>query len=277
MQCNKPIQVRNQVVPCGRCISCRITRQTDWTIRMVHEFQMNNFIGCFLTLTYNEDNLPVNGTLVKRDLQLFFKKVRKKYVFRYFACGEYGSRGGRPHYHVIVFGVDFGASEVLRNYVERMWALGFVRIGTVSVSSCRYVAKYCTKGAVSDKFYEGREPEFAVMSRRPGIGSDWFDKYSPDEFIYVNGRKTGLCRYYKEKYRPKGDFYTREDLDIFLDERVRFSRQKKKRQVMLSEKVLKEHDILVKSHEGKSHLQALLELMKQRERNLYARQNIKGA
>lgn len=100
-------------LPCGRCIGCRLEYSRQWAIRCMHEGQLydNN---CFLTLTYDEDNLPDSNSLYHRDFQLFMKTLRKefvpknpynkklapktyeyfrrKYWIRYYMCGEYGQQ-----------------------------------------------------------------------------------------------------------------------------------------------------------------------------------------
>ena len=96
-------------LPCGTCIGCKVEKSRQWAIRCVHEASLHED-NCFLTLTFNEEHMPENRSINKRDLQLFFKRLRKRYpnkVIKYFACGEYGDERNRPHYHVILFNHDF--------------------------------------------------------------------------------------------------------------------------------------------------------------------------
>jgi hypothetical protein len=107
-------------LPCGQCIACRIARSKDWAIRCVNEASMFNY-NCFITLTYNDESLPENGSLNKTDFRLFMKRFRKKYEgkeyvskngkllkpIRYFHCGEYGDGFDRPHHHACIFNYDF--------------------------------------------------------------------------------------------------------------------------------------------------------------------------
>jgi len=187
-------------VPCGRCIGCRLEYSRQWAVRCVHEASLYDE-NSFLTLTYSPENLPSNGSLVKRDLQLFFKRLRKSLPekkIRYFACGEYGDRNGRPHYHVCLFNHNFrdrylytvrdGVALYRSESLERLWPAGFSTIGDVTFESAAYVARYTMKKFKGDedekkKHYEICDsetgeihdllPEFAIMSRRPGIGSGW--------------------------------------------------------------------------------------------------------
>ena len=95
-------------LPCGQCIGCRLERSRQWAIRCMHEKSLYS-LSSFLTLTYDDDHLPPNGTLVKRDFQLFMKRLRWEMGdgIRFFACGEYGDGNLRPHYHALLFNVDF--------------------------------------------------------------------------------------------------------------------------------------------------------------------------
>ena len=102
------------IIPCGKCIGCRLDKAQDWATRsLIEAKQWKN--NCFITLTYNDKNLPKNGSLYKRDMTLFWKnlryyhkgaesriyKGREEYPIRYFSCGEYGGEKGRPHYQLI--------------------------------------------------------------------------------------------------------------------------------------------------------------------------------
>lgn len=111
---------------CGKCLACRVATRREWTTRLIFEM-LKADRGCFITLTYSEDYVPVTDTgyrtLSKRDLQLFMKRFRinlertkkGKYPIRFYACGEYGSRGTqRPHYHIIVFGASDMDIDVIR-------------------------------------------------------------------------------------------------------------------------------------------------------------------
>lgn len=210
---DKPIEI-----PCGQCIGCRLERSRQWAIRCVHEAQMHEH-NVFLTLTYNPEHLPKGGTLVKRDFQLFIKRLRKHYGknIRYFHCGEYGENLGRPHYHACMFNLNvkdkklFKENRGTRLYtsstIEKIWGKGFVTLGEVTFESAAYVARYITKkvnGKKALEFYKGKEPEYTTMSRRPGIAKKWFDKYSsdvyPSDSIVVRGIETKPPKYYDNNY-----------------------------------------------------------------------------
>lgn len=120
----------------------------------------------FLTLTYDDENIPDGGNLRPRDLQLFWKRLRNRIPekIRYFACGEYGEKSLRPHYHAIVYNTDF----VELDYFSRqIWDYGFIYSVPATPETASYVAGYVTKKI--SKFQDFRlEPEFIRCSR--GIG-----------------------------------------------------------------------------------------------------------
>jgi len=228
--CLSPIDVRRPdwaierryiAVPCGRCVGCRLERRRNWTIRIMHEARYHD-ANCMLTLTLDDDNLVygrLQPTLVKRDLQLFWKRLRKeiKVDVRYFACGEYGSAGSRPHYHAILFGFDFpdkvikfrdnGHDIFVSDTLDSIWGKGVCSIGALTAASAAYVAGYImdkSLGSESRKYeYLGIEPEFVVMSRKPGIGRKFFEEFSsdifPGDFVMMeDGRRSKPPRYYDE-------------------------------------------------------------------------------
>lgn len=204
---DRPIEI-----PCGTCIGCKLERARQWAVRCVHESQLYDS-NCFVTLTYKDDP----GTLVPRDMVLFLKRLRAKYGegIRFFQCGEYGERLERPHHHAILFNLDFadrvfyniGSDGVSRVYtsndLESLWGHGFCTVGDVGLSSAGYVARYTLKKVVDSSaaaHYGGRVPEYLTMSRRPGIGRDWVEKYGRElinnGFVVLDGVKQGIPRYY---------------------------------------------------------------------------------
>lgn len=175
MLCKKPYRQGVAEYGCGKCMPCRIDRRNLWTTRILMEMQSYAEDEClFVTLTYDDEHLPSDGSLRPDDLQLYFKRLRKAIAparLRYYAVGEYGSKYERPHYHVILFGVRDAKR------VGESWKEGLVHVGTVTQQSAAYVAGYVTnfRTGVTDvekARLRGREPEFARMSLRPyGIGA----------------------------------------------------------------------------------------------------------
>jgi len=207
-------------VPCGKCVGCSLERARQWAIRCKHEADMHEE-NAFVTLTYNDENLPENGSLVKRDVQLFFKSLRKKTgkKIRYFYCGEYGPKLSRPHYHALIFGYSFPDRQLFKEHpfrwyrskeLEELWKHGFSTIGEVTGASASYVARYTLKkvyGKDAKSWYGTKQPEYIGMSRMPGIGARWFDKFHQDIYpagVYIhNGVPTPPPRYYDLLYGKK--------------------------------------------------------------------------
>ncbi len=221
-------------IPCGQCIGCRLERSRQWAIRCSHEaslWEANEFI----TLTYNDANMPFGGSLQLRDFQLFMKRLRKKYgsKIRFYHCGEYGEQLNRPHYHACLF--NFGLSDrqlyktsnghrlYTSDALDALWInehgenMGFALTGDVTYESAAYVARYITKKITGDKaenHYEkidpetgeiyDLKPEYTTMSRRPGIGHDWLKQYPADAFprdmIILHGKKMKPPKYYDRQY-----------------------------------------------------------------------------
>lgn len=224
-------------LPCGKCIGCRMDKARQWGFRCLHEKKLwrNNF---FVTLTYNDENMPPGGSLCLRDVQLFMKRLRKAKdssqanPVRFFLGGEYGEMNRRPHYHALLFNCDFpdrlihgknerGEPLFVSEELAKLWSLGFVTLGEVTFDSAVYCAKYALKKfnlrvdatAAERAEYEARYvvydadgivhercPEFAVMSRRPGIGAGYYEKYGSEvrahDNIVVDGRECRPPRFY---------------------------------------------------------------------------------
>mgnify|MGYP006902733287 CR=1 FL=1 len=166
---------------------------------------MHNGIGAFITLTYNEDACPKDGSLVPRDFRLFMKRLRfdLEQKVKYYHCGEYGDQDGRPHYHACVLGHGFpdrwhwttrnGIPSYRSPQLEKLWKLGFSELSDITAKSAAYVARYIMKKVNGDKAEthymrvdkETGEcwwihPEYATMSK--GFGRSWFEKYGSDIF-----------------------------------------------------------------------------------------------
>jgi len=216
-------------LPCGKCIGCRLEYSRWWALRCVNESQLYEE-NSFITLTYNNEHLPSDHGLHKDELQKFMKRLRKKYngkTIRYFGCGEYGDNTSRPHYHLCLFNyspkdkIQLRSREIRRyqgqekvkgddlyksQEISDLWqGRGFNTVGSLKFESAAYVARYVTKkikGPQAEKVYGERQPPFAVMSRRPGIGRGWIEKYKNDiyakDYFKYNGRNLRPCRYYDE-------------------------------------------------------------------------------
>lgn len=213
-----------QAVPCGRCVGCRLDRSRQWAVRAMHEASLHED-NCFLTLTFDNEHLPNDGSIDRRDVQLFLKRLRKKYDYpiRMIYCGEYGEKFLRPHYHLLLFGHDFSDKVLWKQkgdfplYISEelssLWKFGYSVIGALTFETAAYVSRYCMKKINGSEAFEHysevdysngvlttRQPEFFQASLKPGIAKSWFDKnksevYPSDEVI-VNGKPCKPPRYY---------------------------------------------------------------------------------
>ena len=129
-------------VPCGRCTVCQSNRREEWAARMELESR-TAAITFFVTLTYNDENYP--GQLQLSDLQKFFKRLRSRVNCRYFACGEYGERFRRGHYHAVVWLDDCISVQSFEKLIADSWRFGFIEVRMADFNCFRYVAKYCIK------------------------------------------------------------------------------------------------------------------------------------
>lgn len=226
-------------LPCGQCIGCRLERSRQWAIRCVHEAQMHEE-SIFCTLTYDPEHYPDRGSLNYRDFQLFMKRLRVAYgrPVRFYGCGEYGELNGRPHFHACLFGLKL-SDRVFRStspsgfklytseFLSRLWPMGDVSFGDVTFESAAYAARYVVKkvnGDAADEHYRRidpvtgevyqLEPEFSMMSLKPGIGATWFSKFQldclPRDECIIRGKVMKVPKYYSKLLK-------RMDAELYAD------------------------------------------------------------
>ncbi|AXL15530.1 replication initiator protein [Microviridae sp.] len=206
-------------LPCGKCEACLKKRVDMWALRCMHEANQH-INNCFITLTYDDDHLPSDNSLCHRDFQLFMKRLRKHFKgvsIRYFMCGEYGGLTFRPHYHALLFGVDFNDKKQVTqsgtvisfnsSTLTNLWGLGLTDLGNVHYGTAKYCAKYSLKALQDESInYDllGIVPEYQRMSN--GIGSVHANRYSSEiglhDNLIVNGFKNPVPRYYENFISP---------------------------------------------------------------------------
>lgn len=213
-------------VPCGTCLGCRLDRARSWAVRCAHEAQLHDE-NAFITLTYAPEHLPKDHSLDVKHFQDFMKRLRRSEYgrqIRFFHCGEYGEKTSRPHYHACLFGIDFDDKEVVSvnkqgqplhksAKLSKLWPWGHSSVGTVTFQSAGYCARYITKkitGEAAESHYEWVDqetgeihklkPEYTTMSRRPGLGKEWFERFKsdvyPHDYVVIDGKKHPPPRYY---------------------------------------------------------------------------------
>lgn len=220
-------------VPCGKCSGCRRDRAREWKNRLCLEAGYYKHVY-FLTLTYSDKFVPIDRdtgipSLNKKDLQGFFKRLRHKWSFRYFACGEYGDTTARPHYHAILFSdvplpLDiFAVNKYHCPFIQDSWKLGLHEVSEADNGCIAYVAGYCNKKIKDPDWDTYPVKPFVLMSRRPGIAA----LYSHRDFflqsmkIYGNfdGKGFGsapLPRYFRNMVKddPRYDPYKESTLVV---------------------------------------------------------------
>lgn len=198
-------------------------------MRCVHESHLykNN---CFITLTYNDENLPYRGQLTYPHFVGFMKRLRKKQAdIRFYMGGEYGSINWRPHYHAILFNWDWndktyykttssGEKIYVSNELERLWPYGYCSTAEATFESAAYIARYCLQkrtGEEAKEWYKRVDehgeyqltPEFNQASRKPGIGADWLRFYQQDvytnDYVIINGVETNVPKFYDRLLKRK--------------------------------------------------------------------------
>lgn len=206
-------------VPCQKCEACRLAKSKEWMERCMleqKEWKYNEMI----TLTYSDEHLPKNQgidmqtgevldveTLRYEDFQEFKKRLLRYWDYhykekdiRFYMCGEYGDKRGRPHYHAIFFNLNIRDKEFHKysdegfplftsKIIEKLWGKGWVQINEVNEKTCAYVARYILKkqkGKGSKQYYEamGKVPEFTKCSNRPGIANNYYQKHKDDIYEY---------------------------------------------------------------------------------------------
>lgn len=222
-------------VACGQCIGCRVQKSRDWALRCVHEASLYSR-NCFVTLTYDDDHLPEGGSLVKKDFQLFMKRLRKRFEghdmvtldsqeaaggtkrtgrpIRFFHCGEYGEALKRPHHHACLFNFDFddkvlwtvrrgkAEPEGVRLYrsaeLEKLWPYGYSTVGDVTFKSAAYVARYVLKKMNGER----KEAHYRVVDKSTGEVTQLEPEY------ITMSRRPGIARRWFEQYA--GDVFPKD-------------------------------------------------------------------
>lgn len=249
-------------VACGQCIGCRIDRVGMWAVRNVHEscLPSNHFGSCFITLTYRDPSectpdqlnkghyIPSDYSLNKSHFQKFIKRLRKHFSdrkIRYFHCGEYGELG-RPHYHALLFNVDFADSIVYKQEqgvttyesetLANLWPYGFSTVGELNWDTASYTSGYILKKITGRKAEDHYmrcdeygvaywlQPEYVTMSLKPGIGAEYYEQYKDDIFpsdkVWVPGK--GLFPKVPKYYQTLLERSDPETLELVRKDREQF-------------------------------------------------------
>lgn len=245
------VDTENLSLPCGACIGCHMDRSLQWSLRCRLEASSWTH-NVFLTLTYDDKHLPEFEDLDRKAPRLFVRYLRRhlrgveeapdgsgRRPIRYFGCGEYGERSGRPHYHLLLFNVRFddisqyGSETYTSRLVSKLWPCGTHLLGSVTPASASYVAGYALKKVsaferskydvlmTADGEVYTKNREFPMMSLKPPIGYYWYAKYKSDlrnGFIVLDGKQMAVPRLFRDKLKA-------DDPRIF--EQMQWARDKK--------------------------------------------------
>lgn len=227
--CTSPFYLREYrfEVPCGQCLQCRINKRKEWSLRLLH--QMSYMPNCvFLTLTYDDFNL-LSPSLNKTEFQLFMKRLRKRHKvdIKYFACGEYGDKSYRKHFHAIIYGLPLKTfledSKSTHRFMKKgfvyhslqlpYWSYGYAIITGVSEDTIGYVCGYVTKKlkGYKEKYAElGLTPPFQLQSQ--GLGKSYAldneERLKRELFCFFKGQKTPVPRYYRKILDIDSSYFT---------------------------------------------------------------------
>lgn len=219
------------ILPCRQCILCRLEKSRQWATRLMHEIKAHPN-ACFLTLTYDPKNIPIDGSLVPSHITTFFKDLRarmeyyEKEKIKYFACGEYGDENGRPHYHAALFGPigvtdedpnrtqeepsRSGGLQFSHAHIKATWEHGLHRVSELNFETAAYVARYILKkisGVSAPLHYGARHPEFVRMSK--GLGREHFQSWTtdiyPSDQVVLPGRGAFMPPPYYDRLLEKVD------------------------------------------------------------------------
>lgn len=256
--CIAPIQLKDRTdsVPCGSCYECKRKRANGWAFRCSQQWKVSTQTF-FITLTYDTDHVPITQkgfmSLRRKDLQLFFKKLRNTYRYKkvntetgrkkwyydrtpglkYYAVGEYGTKTKRPHYHALLFLDKY--DPLITKKIEQQWEHGSVHIGKLNEKTVNYTLKYISKTTNEGKAeWDDREVTKSLMSK--GLGANYltesikrYHKQSLVEryFVRLDGYITSMPRYYRQKIYTKTQWEVLKKL--ITDESLRKEQDKIKK------------------------------------------------
>lgn len=154
-----PLTHRNMLVPCRKCIQCRVSARLPWELRLRHELARHGYIGSFVTMTYSDDKYDVRQGLNYQHLKKYWHDLRKAgYRFTYYCVGEYGCETARCHYHALLFGIDPSERKNLFDIWGKCYYPRFTAT-QITNGRIRYTLKYMDKETVSFSDWSNMFPD----------------------------------------------------------------------------------------------------------------------
>jgi hypothetical protein len=204
-------------------LHCELGNENSWALRICHEALLSSGPSWFVTNTFAPEYAVPESSVSREVHQLYVKRVRRRFgKVRYVVAGEYGEQWGRPHYHYALFGLDVPDLKYSRSnergerlytseVLSKLWGFGFVEVAPLDVGGARYLAGYLSRDRRAkepgwndyihdDGRVTARDPAFFLMSRRPGIGRGYVEKFGTQfaahDFVVLDGRKYPRPQYY---------------------------------------------------------------------------------
>lgn len=202
----KPDYDRPVEIACNHCVPCVESKGAALSIRVYHDWVSHGEVGTFGTLTYDDAHMPSDGRLNRDDVERFKDRLDRELRraggrWRGVVCGEYGKNTFRPHYHFILIGADLcvrsqrvapegsGDDRYVSALLNRLWPYGHNMVSPMNGARALYVGKHCIKN------FHDRDEVFRIMSRKPGIGYGWLERYWTDllkGFVVIDGCKLSI-------------------------------------------------------------------------------------
>lgn len=262
MTCLRPVTVPSKAkgakhgltmkVPCGKCIGCLQDKQNTWVYRLQREQYFSDY-SLFVTLTYDAENVPLllpeTNEIVRykdyikqkrfvdcymsiypRDVQLYFKRLRKHFNFKQFSCFEYGDQFNRPHSHFAIFFNDVSPDYVAK-YIQSEWNFGNVDIAPLVDGNIYYVTKYILKGGLEAPDNDFVPKPCLRASHNLGVRGFLDDEKQhlihSDEYlksvVLNNGQKIPTPRYFRRIFYPDVDF------DVTKQDEIEYEQNKREK------------------------------------------------
>ncbi|AXL15221.1 replication initiator protein [Microviridae sp.] len=205
----------NLALPCGKCSECKTLRATGWANRARHEISRHRH-NSFITLTYDDENMPENMLVAKEEFRKFIKRLRKAtcHPIKYMCSHEYGGKTQRIHHHAIIFGYNPNNQKLTRYApsgeplftspdLDQKWKLGFHSIGSANEKTAFYIASYSLKSLTQEITNEDGEIDEISdsMSCSNAIGLSYFVS-NMEQLINAD---QPLPRYYVKKLTQFSD------------------------------------------------------------------------
>lgn len=182
--------------PCGKCPVCMQKRANEWSLRIALECREHEHLA-FVTLTYSPEQLPPDYCLVPSHISSFMKRLRtysERMGFdgkiRYFGVGEYGEKRGRPHYHLVIFGLP----PRFWNAIRDSWrgSIVDIQIPRTIDAVASYVAGYVVKKLYTDAKI--------VMRQSLGLARSFVDRLEHfTQTLIINGKTRYIGRYLRNR------------------------------------------------------------------------------